>query len=66
MDLEDYSVSAYLRSHPEFLQDWLERNADLVLLEAVKQKWDENNREKSQFESLEVPKASEGYVIVFN
>ena len=75
MDLEDNSVSAYLRSHPQFLQEWLERNADLVLLEAVKAKWDEakveaeaqkaeaKKKEKPRLESLEVPKPSEGYVL---
>ena len=57
------SVSAYLRSHPEFVQEWLERNADLVLLEAVKQKWETakvQHKEKPRLESLEVPKPSEG------
>ena len=73
MEAEDISVSAYLRSHPQFLQEWLERNADLVLLEAVKAKWDEakveaeaeasKNKEKPRLESLEVPKPSEGYVM---
>ena len=39
MDLEQVQVAAYLRSHPAFLEEWLERNADLGLFEAVKKKW---------------------------
>ena len=40
--LEDHSVSAYLRSHPKFLQEWLERNAGPELLEKVQKQWDKN------------------------
>ncbi len=38
MDLEEVQVAAYLRGHPDFVQEWLERNADLKLLEAVNKK----------------------------
>ena len=62
--LEDHSVSAYLRSHPKFLQEWLERNAGPELLEKVQKQWDKNqeirksgekNGNSSQASSLELP-----------
>ena len=39
MDLEAVQVSNYLRSHPDFVEEWLSRNADSALLEAVRIKW---------------------------
>lgn len=39
MDLEEVQVSTYLRNHPVFLEEWLARNADSALLEAVRKKW---------------------------
>ena len=39
MDLEAVQVSNYLRSHPDFIEEWLSRNADSALLEAVRIKW---------------------------
>ena len=47
MDLEEVQVATYLRGHPDFLQQWLERNADKQLLETVQRKWaqDSDNEE---------------------
>ena len=39
MDLEAVQVSNYLRSHPDFVEEWLSRNADSALFEAVRIKW---------------------------
>ena len=39
MDLEEVQVASYLRSHPDFLEEWLSRNADHALREAVRKKW---------------------------
>ena len=39
MDLEEVQVATYLRHNPHFLEDWLTRNADSALLEAVRKKW---------------------------
>ena len=77
--LEDVSVSAYLRSHPEFLQEWLERNAEPQLLENVQKKWEEQQENKSENDhsspvelttsqpSLLVPgQPGEGYVLGAN
>ena len=54
-DLEDSNVSAYLRSHPKFLQEWLERNAEPELLEKVRKKWTEKQSENGKSQVLEVP-----------
>ena len=53
MDLEEVQVATFLRGHPEFLQEWLERNADKGLLEAVQRKW-----AKETANQIESPKES--------
>ena len=56
MDLEEVQVATYLRGHPDFLQQWLERNADKQLLETVQRKW--AAQEDSETEEDEEPKKS--------
>ena len=56
MDLEEVQVATYLRGHPDFLQQWLERNADKQLLETVQRKW--AAQEDSETEEDEGPKKS--------
>lgn len=49
MDLEEVQVAAYLRSHPVFLEEWLERNSDptiLGIVQKVKLKLQGENDEK--------------------
>ena len=47
MDLEEVQVAAFLRSHPDFVEGWLERNADKRLLDAVQRKWANSALESS-------------------
>ena len=43
MDLEEVQVANYLKGHPDFLQNWLERNADKELLDVLHKKWGGQN-----------------------
>ena len=55
MDLEEVQVASYLRSHPAFIEEWLERNADLELFEAVKKKWSRGGTVKNEDRGEENP-----------
>lgn len=47
MDLEEVQVAAYLKNHPDFLQEWLANHADRGLLETVRKQWDGKDEEAS-------------------
>ena len=48
MDLEEVQVATYLRGHPNFLQQWLERNVDKELLETVQRRWAQDSDEEDE------------------
>lgn len=45
MDLEEVQVAAYLKNHPDFVQEWLANHADRGLLEVVQKQWDGKDEE---------------------
>ena len=57
MDLEAVQVSNYLRSHPDFVEEWLSRNADSALLEAVRIKWSKQPKPHSPPITIQRPQS---------